>query len=162
MNNDILLAALSDLGVKGEASGRNDIISEGKKISGSAYKLNLGNIKTGLGRKALHHGTILFNVETEALKKYLNPNKAKLESKGVASVIARVMNLNDKYPTLNHELFCRALEKRFIEHYKPATIDRRILTYEELEKNPKIGKRFAELKSWQWLYGSSPDFKNNI
>lgn len=94
-------------------------MSDGKKISGSAYKLNLGNVKTGEGRKALHHGTILFNVSTEALKQYLNPNKAKLQSKGITSVIARVMNLNEKHPQLNHELFCAALEKRFVEHYKP-------------------------------------------
>ena len=47
MNNEILLAALNDLGVKAEASGRNDLVSDGKKISGSAYKLNLGNMRTG-------------------------------------------------------------------------------------------------------------------
>jgi lipoate-protein ligase A len=47
------------------------------QISGSAYRLFLGG-KDGRGRKALHHGTVLFNVDLLALQKFLNPNKKKL------------------------------------------------------------------------------------
>ena len=48
MNNDILLGALKNgFGINAQASGRNDLVTqhEGveKKISGSAYKLKLGN-----------------------------------------------------------------------------------------------------------------------
>jgi len=84
MNNDILLSALKDgFGVRAEASGRNDLVvpqDDGvdRKISGSAYKLKLGNVKTGKGKKALHHGTMLLNLELGALGRYLNPSKAKL------------------------------------------------------------------------------------
>jgi lipoate-protein ligase A len=46
-------------------------------MSGSAYRLYLGG-RDGTGRKALHHGTVLFNVDLNALQKYLNPNKKKL------------------------------------------------------------------------------------
>ncbi|XP_031472897.1 uncharacterized protein LOC116245554 [Nymphaea colorata] len=87
-----------------------------KTISGSAYRLYLGG-KDGKGRKALHHGTVLFSVDLQALQKYLNPNKKKLESKGVSSVIARVMNLSEHYPQLGHESFCKELETAFQEHY---------------------------------------------
>ena len=97
MNNDLLLGALKKFGLEAKASGRNDLTIENegvdKKISGSAYKLKLGNIKTGEGRKSLHHGTMLLDLELGALGKYLNPSKAKLESKGVDSVISRVINL---------------------------------------------------------------------
>jgi hypothetical protein len=37
----------------------------------------LGN-KDGTGRKALHHGTVLFSIDLLALQKFLNPNKKKL------------------------------------------------------------------------------------
>lgn len=47
------------------------------QMSGSAYRLYLGGLQ-GRGKKALHHGTILFNVDLGALQKYLNPNKKKL------------------------------------------------------------------------------------
>lgn len=76
-NNEIIIDALVKLGIKGEVSGRNDLVVDGKKFSGSAYRLALGN-KHGVGRKALHHGTIMFSVDFKALQKYLNPNKKKL------------------------------------------------------------------------------------
>ena len=77
LNNALLIEAFRNLGVTTEASGRNDLTVDGKKISGSAYRLNLGG-KEGRGRKTLHHGTVLFSVDTNALQKYLNPNKKKL------------------------------------------------------------------------------------
>ena len=55
-----------------KASGRNDIVVDDRKISGSAYKL--------LNDRCLHHGTVLLNVDMSALGKVLNPNKAKLQS----------------------------------------------------------------------------------
>jgi lipoate-protein ligase A len=45
INNKILLATLSDLGISAELSGRNDILHGGRKISGSAYKVKLGSFK---------------------------------------------------------------------------------------------------------------------
>ena len=48
-------------------------------MSGSAYKLKLGK-KDGSGRRSLHHGTMLLDLELNALQKYLNPNKKKLET----------------------------------------------------------------------------------
>ena len=99
MNNDILLDALDHFQIKAIASGRNDLIvkhqDKDRKISGSAYKLRLGNHKTGEGKRSLHHGTMLLDLELDALTKYLNPNKAKLMSKGVDSVIQRVINLKE-------------------------------------------------------------------
>ena len=74
VNNQIILDALAKLGVKAEVSGRNDLVVDGKK---SAYRLHLGG-KDGAGKKSLHHGTIMFSVDFNALQKYLNPNKKKL------------------------------------------------------------------------------------
>lgn len=102
MNNDILINALTKMGVNAEASGRNDIHVDGRKVSGSAYKLSLGK-RDGTGKKSLHHGTMLLNLDLNALQKYLNPNKLKLLSKGVDSVVSRVMNLSEKVQDISHE-----------------------------------------------------------
>lgn len=78
MNNEVLLAGLKKLGIHdAEATGRNDLCVGGRKVSGSAYKLSLGK-RDGSGRKALHHGTMLLNLDLTALERYLSPNKAKL------------------------------------------------------------------------------------
>lgn len=60
-----------------EVKGRNDIVVDNKKVSGSAYKINIGD-KDGKKRKALHHGTMLLNVDMNGVEKYLNPAKVKL------------------------------------------------------------------------------------
>ena len=112
LNNEVLLNSLQSFGVSGEASGRNDLTVDGKKVSGSAYKLKLGR-KDGAGRRSLHHGTMLLDLELGALGKYLNPSKKKLESKGVDSVVARVMNLKEAAPDITHDSFCRSLEQAF-------------------------------------------------
>lgn len=105
MNNSVLIESLTKIGVVGaEPTGRNDICVNGRKVSGSAYKLSLGR-RDGSGRKALHHGTMLLDLDLKALEKYLSPNKAKLLSKGVDSVVSRVLNLKEVVPHLTHEVF---------------------------------------------------------
>jgi len=121
LNNEILIEALSSLGITGEASGRNDLTVDGKKVSGSAYKLNLGR-KDGSHRKSLHHGTMLLNANLSAMSGYLNPAKPKLESKGVESVISRVMNLSEKKPDINNEMWWNALEQAFENYHYPRHI----------------------------------------
>lgn len=60
---------------------------------------------------------MLLDVKLEALAKYLNPNKKKLESKGVDSVLSRVLNLKELVPDITHESFCDSLENAFIEKW---------------------------------------------
>ena len=123
------------LGVKGEASGRNDLTVDGKKVSGSAYKLKLGK-KDGSGRRSLHHGTMLLDLELNALGKYLNPNKKKLESKGVDSVAARVMNLKEAVPDISNESFNNALEAAFMHKWEGIPVNRTVLSTEKLRELP--------------------------
>jgi lipoate-protein ligase A len=54
---------------------------------------------------------MLLNVDLQSIPKYLNPHKEKLKSKGIDSVISRVVNLSEIRPDISHELFCSALEK---------------------------------------------------
>lgn len=71
-NTQIITNALrNSFGIEAEKSGRNDITVGGKKISGSAFR------KTS--DRSFHHGTLLVDVDLEALQRYLNPSKAKLQ-----------------------------------------------------------------------------------
>ena len=161
MNNEVLLNSLKKLGIEGEASGRNDLVVDGKKVSGSAYKLKLGR-KDGTGRRSLHHGTMLLDLELGALGKYLSPNKKKLESKGVDSVISRVMNLTEANPEINHNRFCETLQQTFEEKWAPMPVNSTLLTESDMREIPKLMDLYEASSEWEWRFGQTPTFSNSI
>lgn len=89
---DVIVKALELLGIHAEKSGRNDLLADGRKFSGNAFYET--------GDRCYHHGTLMVDVDREQLGKYLQVSAAKLKSKGVASVQARVVNLTELQPDL--------------------------------------------------------------
>ena len=87
-----MIDALCKLGVEAELSGRNDLLCQGFKISGSA--------QFSTESRTLHHGTLLFDVNMDVLSGVLKPPAEKLASKHIASVRSRVSNLRALYPAL--------------------------------------------------------------
>jgi lipoate-protein ligase A len=75
------------LGVPAEKSGRNDIMLEGRKISGNAFQQ--------LPDRSIVHGTLLYSTDLEALTEAIKPPVEKLHRHGVESVRQRVMNLSE-------------------------------------------------------------------
>ena len=73
-----IVEALKGLGLQAEASGRNDILVEGRKVSGTAQRLLHGRI--------LHHGTLLFDSNPGMVAGALNADPAKFQSKSAKSV----------------------------------------------------------------------------
>ena len=161
MNNDILVNALAKLGVESKASGRNDIVVGDRKVSGSAYKVKLGK-KDGTGKLSLHHGTMLLDVDLNALGRYLNPSKKKLESKGVDSVISRVMNLNEVSPEITYDSFVDSLEEAFTEKWAGMKVNKTVISEADLRKIDKIAELYESTNDWDWRFGQTPDFTNSI
>ena len=80
-----ILAALRELGLHCELSGRNDLLAEGRKFSGNAQYASGGRI--------LHHGTILFDTDVSVMSDVLKIDKEKLAYRAVKSCKSRVVNL---------------------------------------------------------------------
>ena len=80
-------SALRSLGLRAELSGRNDICIDGRKVSGTAQRLS--------GGRVLHHGTLLFDTDADALASALRPRADKFESKAAKSVRSRTGNIRD-------------------------------------------------------------------
>ncbi|MBE6917300.1 MAG: lipoate--protein ligase [Ruminococcaceae bacterium] len=76
---------LCALGANATVDGRNDILIDGKKISGNAQYVRQGRV--------MHHGTILFDSDMSVLDPALKPDPAKMQNKGVKSVRSRVTNV---------------------------------------------------------------------
>ena len=113
ISTSIVLNALNSLGVTAEASGRNDLVVKtpdgDRKVSGSAYRETMD--------RGFHHGTLLLNADLSRLANYLNPDKKKLQAKGITSVRGRVANLVELLPGITHEQICDAIREAFFEHY---------------------------------------------
>jgi lipoate-protein ligase A len=155
INNQIIINALAKFNIKSQASGRNDLVIEDsdgpKKFSGSAFKETKD--------RAFHHGTLLINANLGNLANYLNPSVKKLQSKGIASVRARVTNLVDINPKINHELLSRAIIEEFFEvHGTKCEIE--ILDNDSLYKIEVLKNYYEKLKDWNWRFGESPHFSH--
>jgi lipoate-protein ligase A len=142
----VIQEAVRSMGIPAEKSGRNDILSEGRKFSGNAFFKHNG--------KAYHHGTLLVDVDMGKLSRYLNPSKAKLQSKGVDSVRSRVVNLKELNPDLTIESLKAALLRSFGAVYgcEPRVLGETDLNMAEIQ-------RIAERnRSWEWNFGAKMPF----
>lgn len=139
--------ALKKLGVDAELSGRNDILAEGRKVSGNAQYATRGRM--------FSHGTLLFKTDIDAVASALKVKKDKIESKGIKSVRSRVGNISDflKEPMTVEEFRMEILKSIFggeenIQYYE--------LTDEDWEKIHTLSKE--RYQTWEWNYGKSPRF----
>lgn len=142
----VVLEAVRAMGIAAEFSGRNDLVAQGRKFSGNAFRLD--------ARAALHHGTLLVRADLEKLSRYLNPPPQKIQSKGVESIRARVTNLGDLESGLTVEAMADGLRTQFRRQYGEA---------EEFTAGfdltaPEMLKLYHKNASWEWRYGDTPDF----
>lgn len=143
---EVIVTALKKLGIRAEKSGRNDVLVDGRKVSGNAYYRQ--------GDRCYHHGTLMVSVNLKDLGKYLTASKEKLKSKGVASVRSRVANLTEFLPELTIDRLKETLRSAFEQVYGLPAKNLKVedLCKEELEK---IREKYA---SWDWLYGRKLEF----
>ncbi len=103
-----VVGALKRLGIDAEFTGRNDITVEGKKVS--------GNAQFRYGDRVLHHGTLLFDVDHEAISRALRPNPVKFVNKQVRSVASRIGTLAP-YVRMDVRDFMEYLKEQLMGHY---------------------------------------------
>lgn len=84
---------LSGLGLDASATGRNDILVNGLKVSGSAFY--------HLPGRSIVHGTMLYDTNFENMSNAINPPVEKLRVYGVQSVPQRITTLR---PLLSYTL----------------------------------------------------------
>ena len=108
-----LTSCLCSLGLKAEKSGRNDILVEGRKVSGNAFHQ--------LPDRSIVHGTLLYNTDFDALEEAIRPPVEKLLRHGVASVRQRVGNLRDYLdPAIIGSI--HALESYLVDYFSDGTL----------------------------------------
>jgi lipoate-protein ligase A len=142
-----VVQALAEMGVNAELLGRNDILVEGRKISGNAQFSTNGRM--------FSHGTLMFDTEIERVVKALKVRKDKIESKGIKSIRSRVANISEflEEPMTIEQFRMEILKSIFDGEEK--------IQYMELTEDDwtKIRELSAErYANWDWNYGKSPKF----
>ncbi|MDM5305136.1 lipoate--protein ligase [Peribacillus frigoritolerans] len=142
-----VVETLGKLGIHAELSGRNDILAEGKKISGNAMFSTKGRM--------FSHGTLLFQSEMDHIVSALKVKKDKIESKGIKSIRSRVGNIADflKEPMSVEEFRSFLLQNIFKDTGK---VTEYVLTETDWEKIHEISE--DRYQNWEWNYGKSPKF----
>ena len=140
-----IVAALQGLGLQAEASGRNDILVEGRKVSGTAQRLTDGRI--------LHHGTLLFDSRPEMVAGALQADPAKFRSKGAKSVRSRIGNIRDFLP---EDMTLPAFWDYLKRQLAGDGLVQDALTAEELAAVRQL--KAEKYDTWEWTYGRSPGF----
>ncbi len=159
-NFSIVIKALKMMGFNASLSGRNDIIVNEKKVSGSAFQTTKGRF--------CHHGTMLVSTNLLKLSGYLTPNKHKLESHGVRSVQSRVANLSEFCPNVTTEEFSLCMQKCFAQEFgivKNKTAKQcpiRLISKKQIDEIPTLGPSFESFSSKEWNFGKSPTFTNKL
>lgn len=140
-----VVCALCALGLQAESSGRNDILVSGKKVSGTAQRLLHGRI--------LHHGTLLFDADPEAVAGALRVDSAKFRSKSVKSVRSRIGNIREYLAAdMTMTEMWNYLKKALTDgEYTEET-----LSDAELEEVTRL--RDTKYASWEWTFGKSPKY----
>ncbi|MFA4661769.1 biotin/lipoate A/B protein ligase family protein [Pyrococcus kukulkanii] len=122
-----LVDALKDLGLNAEFSGLNDIVVNGKKISGSAQTRRKGVI--------LQHGTFMYSTRLEVLASVLKVSKEKLKDKRVKSIYERVTTVEREGIKLSREEAYELLKNSF---FRAFPLEPGELTDYELELAEKL------------------------
>ncbi|WAA13181.1 lipoate--protein ligase [Fervidibacillus halotolerans] len=142
-----VVRALRQMGVYAELQGRNDLVVDGKKISGNAQFFTRGRM--------FSHGTLLYDVNLENVARALNPDAEKYLSKGVKSVRSRVTNIREY---LKEDMDIKTFKRKLLEHIFEGKND--IPEYKLTEKDWKRIQEIADkrYRNWNWVYGRSPKF----
>ena len=140
-----VIDAMQKLGVAAELSGRNDILVDGKKVSGNAQCYKNGRI--------LHHGTLLYDADMSNLSNALKVKELKIESKGIKSVRSRVGNISDY---LTRQMDIQEFKNFLLEHFKQESDIQEFVITPQIQDY--IESRVEELKTWEWVWGKSPTY----
>ena len=136
-----ILAALRTLGIRATLSGRNDLVVDGKKISGNAQHTANGCV--------LHHGTLLYNSDLTVLSTVLRTDSEKLKAKSIRSVSSRVMNLSPVLPLAGGV-------EELADHIFGELLQTFGGEWMEIPKNSEIETLAARNASDEWIFPERP------
>ncbi len=144
----VVCEAVRSFGIDAAPSGRNDLLAGGRKFSGNAFRL--------LKDAALHHGTLIVDVDMALLGRYLNVDPRKMAAKGVKSVPARVVNLREL-----GDVTIESMRAAMIDAFRAEYGDCAVESVDGVDV-PGLSALLPKYESWAFNYGQSPAGEVNL
>ena len=147
-----IVDSLAKLDIRAENSGRNDLLIEGKKISGNAEHIYKNRV--------LHHGTLLFDSDLQNLGHAIKVVPGKYKTKAVQSNRSEVANISDFLKSkISVNDFISFLFKVQLEDPENSMIE---LTHSDIQQVEKLVD--VKFRTWEWNFGYSPkyEFSNGL
>jgi lipoic acid synthetase/lipoate-protein ligase A len=144
-NNYMLMVEhlLQKLGVDAKTTGRNDILVDGRKVSGNAFY--------HLPGRSIVHGTMLYDTDIEKMLRSTTPSQTKLKSKGVESVRQHITTLG-KYISLSIDEF-KDFARRNLCDGEVVLDGEAVAAIKEIEK---------EYLTPEFIYGRNPAYTTTV
>lgn len=136
--------------IEANASGRNNILIDGKKISGQA--------RARFGEKILNHGTLLLSSNKKSLVDALKFNEEKYKDQKLKSNLERITNINEHIEgsiTMDKfiDLFLNFIQSKFPQ------AQRFNLSHDDINAvNELVNLKYS---NWDWNYGNIPEYNIN-
>ena len=134
---------LRRLGINAKTTGRNDILIDGKKVSGNAFYR--------LPDRSIVHGTMLYDTDVEKMARSTTPSEAKLKSKGVESVRQHVTTLN-KYLSMGINEFMQFARAEMCDGEV-------VLNGKDVEAIHEIEEQYYNP---EFIYGNNPAYTTKV
>ncbi len=142
-----VVQVLGELGVPAVLNARNDLMVDGRKVTGTAQYISRGRM--------VSHGTLLFSSDLSAVSEALQVKEDEITSKAIKSVRSRVANICEY---LSQPLEIDRFRELLLAHIfsgesPPPVYD---LTADDWAAIYQLAD--DRFRSWEWNYGHSPDF----
>ncbi|RLD82835.1 MAG: lipoate--protein ligase family protein [Bacteroidetes bacterium] len=144
---DDISVYLQSLAVHATRNKNNDLLIDGKKISGNAEHI--------FKNKLIHHGTLLFSTELDKLTNAIKVDLNRFKDKSVQSKRSRVTNISYYLKKdISIQKFCQGLLNFIIAKYDNA------IKYQLSKEQLGFIKQLSTEKynSWDWNFGYSPKY----
>jgi lipoate-protein ligase A len=145
-----IISFLQSCGLEATFEGKSNIAVNGLKVSGNSAHI--------FRQKILHHGTLLFNTDLDALEKAISGRDEQYNDKSVRSVRAKVANISNLLEKkMSAEEFTAKFNSFIFNRFSGSYIDELISS--ERESIKKLAKE--KYRDYNWNYGYSPEYEYN-
>ncbi len=140
-------------GINARFEGKNDIKTDGLKISGNAEHVYRNRV--------LHHGTLLFDSSLDQLRNSIRKNTSCYKTRAVDSNPSSVTNLREMLPGFPDIYQFRSEMIHYFLRYFPDITIHEISAKEKEEAEILAVQKY---KTWEWNYAYGPEyyFDNNF